>query len=71
MSSAPVEEQISYFMESPDARLKEHMRVLLLTWAETRVRRMKTSAHYLARKIVKVYLNQVDWKNVYEKYKSS
>ena len=57
--AAPVEEQIARILGTPDERLKEHGRVLLLTWSETRARRMKTPAHDLARKIVKVYLNQI------------
>jgi hypothetical protein len=69
--SAPVEEQIAHILSSPDERLKEHCRVLLLAWAETRARRMKTPAHDLARKIVQTYLDQVDWERVYEKYKNS
>ncbi len=68
---ATIEERLSFFMDGPDSRLKEYMRTLLLTWADTRARRNKTSAHELARKIVKVYLDQIDWENVYEKYKSS
>jgi hypothetical protein len=47
------------------------MRTLLLTWAETRARKQKTPAHFLARKIVEVYLNQVDWENVHKKYRNS
>ena len=69
--SASVEEQIAYTLSNPDERIKEHMRTLLLTWAETRARRMKTPAHELARKIVKMYLDQVVWEKVYEKYISS
>lgn len=52
-------------------RLKEHFRRLLLTWAETRERRMKTPANALARQIVKVYLDQVVWEKVLEKNMNS
>src|SRR2546428_571122 len=45
--SASVEEQIAYTLSNPDERIKEHMRTLLLTWAETRARRRKTPAHEL------------------------
>jgi hypothetical protein len=69
--SATVEEEISYYLSTPDDRLNEHMRTLLLTCSDSRARRNKTPAHDLARKIIKVYLDQVDWENVYEKYKNS
>jgi hypothetical protein len=70
-ASASTEEQIALILSTPDERLKEHFRVLLLTWAETRARRMKTPAHFLARKIVQTYLDQADWERVYEKYMNS
>jgi hypothetical protein len=68
--SASIEEQVDYFLSTFDERLKNYCRALLLTWAESRARRQQTPAHILARRIAKIYLDQIVWEKVYTAYKA-
>jgi hypothetical protein len=68
--SASIEEQVDYILSSLDERLKDYCRTLLLTWAESRARRQQTPAHMLARRIAKIYLDQIVWEKVYMAYKA-
>lgn len=69
--SASIEEQVDYLLSSFDERLKDYCRTLLLTWADSRTRRLHTPAKVLAKKITTIYLDQIVWEKVSTAFKGA